>query len=103
VVLKLKTPDFRLITRRRTLAIPTQTAKSLFAVARELLAVEANGRAFRLIGVGVQDLVEAQDADEDLFGAGETRALKSEKAVDALRARFGAGAVLTGRALKPRA
>jgi DNA polymerase-4 len=102
VVLKLKTPDFRLITRRRTLPIPTQTARSLFAVARELLAGEADGRAFRLIGVGVQDLAEASDAGEDLFGSHEARALKNEQAVDVLRARFGSAAVLSGRALKPR-
>lgn len=103
VVLKLKTPDFRLITRRRTLAWPTQTAKGLFAVARELLAGEADGRTFRLIGVGVQDLADALDGGEDLFGAGESRTRKGEKAVDALRARYGSGAVLSGRALKPRA
>ena len=103
VVLKLKTPDFKLITRRRTLPIPTQTAKALFSAARELLATEADGRAFRLIGVGVQDLVEAQAGGEDLFGGDERRALRGETAVDALRARFGAAAVMSGRALKPRA
>ena len=102
VVLKLKTPDFHLITRRRTLAVPTQTAKGLFATARELLAGETDGRAFRLIGVGVQDLIEGASGVSDLFGSGETRALQSEKAVDALRARFGSTAVQSGRALKPR-
>jgi DNA polymerase-4 len=102
VVLKLKTPDFRLITRRRTMAVPTQTAKSLFAVARALLAGEAQGQPFRLIGVGVQDLIEAAEGPSDLFGADEARALKSERTVDALRERFGAAAVLSGRALKPR-
>jgi len=103
VILKLKTADFRLITRRRTLPSPTQTASTLFAATRELLATEANGRSFRLIGVGVQELTEAQDgAPEDLFGSGESRALKGERAMDALRERFGADAVLRGRALKPR-
>ena len=101
VVLKLKTPDFKLITRRRTLPIPTQTAKVLFATARELLAVEANGRAFRLIGIGVQDLVEGEAGGDDLFAGAEVKALQSEKAVDALRERFGSMAVLSGRALKP--
>ena len=101
VVLKLKTPDFKLITRRRTLPIPTQTAKALFATARELLAAEANGRAFRLIGIGVQDLVEGDAGGEDLFAGTEVKALQSEKAVDALRERFGSMAVLSGRALKP--
>ncbi|HUO23828.1 MAG TPA: DNA polymerase IV [Caulobacteraceae bacterium] len=103
VTLKLKTADFKLITRRRTLATPTQTAKRLFAVAKELLAGEADGRAFRLIGVGVQDLTEGLSGSDDLFAVSETRALKGEQAIDALRARFGADAVLAGRALKPRA
>ena len=33
--LKLKTSDFKLVTRRRTLAVPCQTARTLFAAARE--------------------------------------------------------------------
>jgi DNA polymerase-4 len=100
VVLKLRTADFRLITRRRTLPAPTQTAKGLFAVGRELLRGEI-GPAYRLIGIGVAELVEAADAGTDLFAADETRTLKSERAVDALREKFGAGAVVSGRALKP--
>lgn len=99
VVLKLKTADFRLITRRRTLAVPTRTAKTLFAVGRELLAKEA-GRAYRLIGIGMADLLEGEAAASDLFAGDEARALKTERAVDALRARFGKRAVITGRALK---
>ena len=99
-VLKLRTADFRIVTRRRTLAAPTQTAKVLFAVGRELLAKEINGVAYRLIGIGATDLAETDGGAHDLFAGDETRALKSEKAMDALRERFGAEAVLTGRALK---
>ena len=40
VVLKLRTADFRRLTRSRTLPAPTQTARTLFAVAREMLAAE---------------------------------------------------------------
>jgi len=103
VVLKLKTADFRSITRRRTLAAPTQTAKTLFAVTRELLAAETGALTFRLIGVGLAEIVEAVDGapSDDLFGdGGEGRALATERTLDALRARFGAGAVLSGRNLK---
>ena len=100
VVLKLRKADFSIVTRRRTLAVPTQTAKGLFAVGRELLAHEANGTAYRLIGIGAADLNEAAGPASDLFAGDETRALKSETAMDALREKFGAGAVLTGRALK---
>ena len=99
-VLKLRASDFRIITRRRTLAIPTQTARSLFAVARDLLAHEINGTAYRLIGIGVTDLGDAEATAGDLFAGDEARSLKGEKAMDALRDRFGAGVVLTGRALK---
>ncbi|MDP1630374.1 MAG: DNA polymerase IV [Caulobacter sp.] len=97
--LKLRTPDFRIITRRRTLPMPTQTARTLFSVARELLAAEPAGRAYRLIGAGLSDFVDAATAEGDFFADAEQRSLKSETAVDALRARFGKGAVVTGRAL----
>ena len=98
--LKLKTPDFRLITRRRTLPAPIQTARMLFAAARDMLRVEATGGAFRLIGAGLADLVEASDAEVDLFDEGEARARKTEKSLDSLRARFGKHAVMSGRALR---
>jgi DNA polymerase IV len=68
VVLKLKTGDFQTITRNARLAHPTQKAELLFDAVRRLIAREADGRAFRLIGVGVADLVPAEQADPpDLF------------------------------------
>ncbi len=99
--LKLRHADFRLITRRRTLAVPTQTARTLFAVARELLAAEPPGRPYRLIGAGLSDFVDAADG-LDLFAEDERRGRKSEQALDALRERFGRDAVMTGRALRTR-
>ncbi len=98
--LKLRRPDFQIITRRRTLPVPTQTAKTLFAVARELLAAEPKGQPYRLIGAGLSDFVDGEEAGADFFAEGERRALKGEKAVDVLRAKFGKSAVVTGRALK---
>jgi DNA polymerase-4 len=65
-----------------------------------MLGVEAAGRPWRLIGVGISQIVAAAAASGDLFDAGESRALSGERAVDALRARFGAGAVVAGRLLK---
>lgn len=99
-VLKLKTSDFRILTRRRTLPAPTQTARTLFGVGRELLAAAASGETYRLIGIGLSDLSDATDAPEDLFAADETRARKGERAIDALRAKFGVEAVVTARALR---
>jgi len=99
IQLKLRRTDFRVVTRRRTLPEPVQTARGLFAAARELLTPEL-GRPYRLIGVGMADLIDAEDAPSGLFDTAEARALKTETAIDALRARFGASAVVAGRALK---
>ena len=100
VTLKLRTTDFKILTRRRTIPVPTQTAKTLFAVGRELLAKEATGRPYRLIGIGMADLLEADAVETDFFAGEERRALAGEKTLDAIRARFGAGAVTSGRILR---
>jgi DNA polymerase-4 len=100
VTLKLRTTDFRIVTRRRTIPVPTQTARTLFAVGRELLAKEADGRPYRLIGIGLAELVEAGAVEDDFFAGDERRALAGERTLDAIRARFGAGAVTSGRILR---
>lgn len=69
VVLKLKTSDFRILTRTRTLAHPTQRTDVIFEGIAAMIGKEADGRTFRLIGVGTSDLSEAATADPtDLFG-----------------------------------
>lgn len=100
VTLKLKTTAFKLRTRRRTLPVPTQTARQLFAAARELLAPEVGREAFRLIGVGLSEFVPCDAGTADFFAGAELRDRKAETALDALRARFGADAVQSGRALR---
>ncbi len=103
VTLKLRETDFRIVTRRRTLPVATQTAKTLFQVGRELLAREATGRPWRLIGIGIADLIDADSAAGDFFADVERKALAGERSVDAIRARFGADAMTTGRNLKAKA
>lgn len=99
IVLKLRRADFKIITRRKTLPEPVQTARALFAVGRDLLKPEL-GRPYRLIGIGMADIQDAEDTPEGLFASAETKTLKTETTIDALRAKFGAGAVVAGRALK---
>jgi DNA polymerase-4 len=68
VVLKLKTSDFRIVTRTRRLPHPTTRAALLLEAARPLIEKEADGRTFRLIGVGADALVPVAEADPpDLF------------------------------------
>ncbi|KAK0351306.1 hypothetical protein LTR94_025455, partial [Friedmanniomyces endolithicus] len=99
LVLKLRRTDFKIVTRRTSLAEPVQTARALFSAGRDLLRPEL-GPAYRLIGVGMADLQDAEDAPAGLFQTTETRTLKTERAIDLLRGKFGDKAVVAGRALK---
>jgi DNA polymerase-4 len=68
VVLKLKTSDFKVLTRNRRLTHPTQKPSVLMEMAESLIAREVDGRTFRLLGVGAADLRPAAEADPiDLF------------------------------------
>jgi DNA polymerase-4 len=72
VVLKLKTADFRIVTRRRQLQYPTQRAAVIFVTLAAMIDREADGRLFRLVGVGAGDVGSAAAADPaDLFDAAE--------------------------------
>jgi len=98
--LKLKTTDFRIRTRARSLAAPTQLAKKIFTAGRELLERETDGTKFRLLGIGVTALADAEDADPaDLVDRRGARDKAAEHAVDRLRAKFGREAVVKGLAL----
>jgi DNA polymerase-4 len=68
VVLKLKTSGFQTITRNRQLLTPTQRGDVLFETAQLLIRKEADGQTFRLIGIGVADIISDKSADPpDLF------------------------------------
>jgi DNA polymerase-4 len=102
ITLKLRRADFRVLTRRKTLPTPTQTARTLFREARDMLKLEARGEAYRLIGVGLANLCAAQAGGADLFPDAESRARRSESLADGLRERFGAQAVVNARQLRRR-
>jgi DNA polymerase IV len=72
ITLKLKTSRFKIITRSRALANPTQRAEVLYRSALSLLREAADGTSYRLIGIGGDRLVDAERADPpDLFAANE--------------------------------
>ncbi|WP_299949675.1 DNA polymerase IV [Hyphomonas sp. BRH_c22] len=101
VTLKLKTSNFRSLTRRISLAEPTQLAQEMFRAARPLLAREANGRErFRLIGIGLANLQDHRADSADLLDPSIAKRAAAERASDAARAKFGKDAVVTGRAAR---
>ena len=97
IVLKLKTADFTIRTRNKKLADPTRLADRIFATGRAMLAKEADGTRFRLIGIGCADFSPAMRADPtDLVDQGAGKRAKAEAALDSLRGKFGKGAIETG-------
>ena len=100
VELKLRYDDFRTITRHRSLASPTDATDALWCAARQLLDASWSGRPVRLIGMGVDRLGERVSQPE-LFAAPSPRP-RVDAAADAVRERFGAGALRRAAALQKR-
>lgn len=100
VTLKLKTADFRILTRARSLENPTQLADKIFASGRELLSREINGTHYRLIGIGMSALADATAADQlDLVDRSAERRAAAERAMDRVRGKFGQQSLIKGLAL----
>ena len=101
VVLKLKTAGFVTRTRSARLPSPTVLPDTLFEQTRSLLAREATGTAFRLIGIGAAPLAPLSEADQgDLADTETPRRAAAQAAIDTLRARFGDAAIARGRSLR---
>jgi DNA polymerase-4 len=102
VTLKLKKGDFQLVTRRHALTDPTQLTDRIYRAARDLFDHAGTTGPFRLIGVGISDLAPDDQADlsADLLDPEARRRAAAERATDAIRARFGAEAIIKGRALR---
>lgn len=99
VQLKVRFSDFSTITRSRTLHSPTDVGKELYETASTLLTALGLQRArVRLIGIRAEGLVPAEESARQLsLGEPERGHREAELAVDSLRARFGAEAVMPGR------
>ena len=102
VTLKLKKGDFQLVTRRHALTDTTQLTDRIYRAARDLFDHAGTKGPFRLIGVGISDLAPEDHADlsQDLLDPDARRRAAAERATDAIRARFGAEAIIKGRALR---
>lgn len=102
VTLKLKRANHSALTRRVTLRSPTQIADRIYRTARSLLDQVGDEGPYRLLGCGISDLVPESQADEtgDLLDPQAGKRAEAERAADAIRKRFGEGAILKGRSLR---
>ncbi len=103
ITLKLKSREFKTITRRITLDAPSNLARIVFAAAKRMLHEAAPGGVWRLIGVGFSGLsAEGANPTRDLFDAETERIAAQEHAIDAIRQRFGKDVIGAGRSLRKR-
>lgn len=99
VSIKVRTSDFRTLTRSRTLPTPTEVGREIYLVARELLAgVDLGGLPVRLVGVRAEGLSPAHSTaqqptlEESVADSGLARR-DAERAMDLVRDRFGSGSI----------
>ena len=100
VTLKLKTSRFAIRTRNISLSEPTQLSDVIFRAGRLLLKREATGQQYRLLGIGLSQLCPADECDRGNFlDSGATKRASAERAMDAVRQKFGASAISKGRGI----
>ena len=103
VTLKLKTAQFKSISRRRTLQQPVQLADVIFSELEPLLEAEVDGfKSYRLIGAGISGLSAPVGDVADMLDLKSAKRGAAERASDIARAKFGSDAVTTGRGLRLR-
>jgi DNA polymerase-4 len=90
VSIKVRTADFRTVSRSRTLGVPTDTAREMFDTAWALYTALDPGERIRLVGVRMEGLAPAEETPRQLtLGAPERGWREAEAAADAAAARFG--------------
>jgi len=105
VTLKLKRANFKQMTRSVTLDKPTNSTNTIYEQGVKLLQRVKRSSKFRLIGVGLSNLVttEAFPMQLDLFQATGRKAKtweEAEKAMDAIKEKFGRDAIQRGGLLE---
>ena len=106
VTVKIKYADFRQITRQTTLAHRISSTETIYDTACAILDEVELADRVRLIGVGVSGFEEGGPSQLSLMPepkpqCEEKRRGRLDRAVDALRERYGRDAVVRGRLFEP--
>jgi DNA polymerase-4 len=103
VGLKLRSADFRTLTRSAALPEPTNRTDRLWDAAAALLgrSLTADVMPIRLLGVAAARLVRADAVQGDLFEDGTARRQQAlDQALDAIRGQFGRSSIRRGTLFK---
>jgi DNA polymerase-4 len=93
-------PDAGRFSKQSKLAEPIATGEEIYRAALTLLAARDPGRDVGTLGVGLAGLSDADPGQMDLFGdPSQPRGDRLERAIDAIRDRFGEDAIQRARLL----
>ena len=101
MILKLKSSNHKILTRRVTLRDPTYLADVLFRSTYPLMEAAIGNGPFRLVGAGLSGLCLASQAEREpeLLDDGALNRIKVERVTDEIREKFGDEAMIKGRSL----
>ena len=101
MILKLKSSNHKIITRRVTLRDPTYLADVLFRSTYPLMEAAIGNGSFRLVGAGLSGLCLASQVEREpeLLDDGALNRIKVERVTDEIREKFGDEAMIKGRSL----
>ena len=105
VTLKLKRADFAQVTRSVTIEEATNSTNTIYEQGLKLLGQVKTSTKFRLIGIGLSNLVPVEDIPRQLSLFGKTKPSDKswknvERAMDTIKERFGRDAIKRGGLLK---
>ena len=102
VCLVVKQTNHKRITRQVTLIVPSNSSTIIFYRIQELLRDVLQHSPFRLIGVGLKDLIEDSQYNQSnsLIEDNYHKEIKAEAVSDLIRKKFGEKALFYGRSLK---
>jgi DNA polymerase-4 len=95
VTVKVRYPDFTLVTRSLTLPSPTDQGLEIYQTALKLLPrTEAFQKRARLLGVGISNLLHQDDPEQYLlFDSRREKTERSVQAMDRIWEKFGPEAI----------
>lgn len=102
VSLRLRSADFQTLSRQTTLVRPSDATDVIYTEAKRLLlGIRLNAGGYRLVGVGVHDTHPAAGGQLPLWQEPEDRLSRRDRAVDAIRGKFGMHAVVRAPLIDP--
>ena len=103
ISIKVRFADFKTISRSKTVDLPVSGVQECYEVVKKLyLALKLDRARLRLVGVGLENLIDQSGAPQQLqLGEREKGWREATEAIDRATARFGTGSVRPARLVDP--